>query len=96
MRGFGGARVLFVPHNGYVRAARFQGKPDRSPDLSESDNGDLYWHGYPRKMVWREYYMRMSPLNARTADADRGSLAKGGEEKSPYCPKFIIMGLITA
>ena len=23
-------------------------------------------------------------LNARTADADRGSLAKGGEEKSPY------------
>jgi hypothetical protein len=32
------------------------------------------------------------PLNGRTADADRGSLSKGGEEKSPYCPKFIIIG----
>jgi len=28
--------------------------------------------------------MLLAPLNARTADADRGSLAKGGEEKSPY------------
>jgi len=28
--------------------------------------------------------MLLSTLNARTADADRGSLAKGGEEKSPY------------
>jgi len=27
-------------------------------------------------------------LNARTADADRGSLAKGGEEKSPYVPNL--------
>jgi len=26
---------------------------------------------------------------ARTADADRGSLLKGGEEKSPYARKFI-------
>ena len=34
--------------------------------------------------------MRMSPLNPRTADADRGSLLKGGEEKSPYDPYPII------
>jgi len=33
------------------------------------------------------------PLNTRTADADRGSLAKGGEEKSPYCSNFIIRDL---
>jgi hypothetical protein len=28
------------------------------------------------------------PINGRTADANRGSLAKGGEEKSPYSPNF--------
>ena len=27
----------------------------------------------------------------RTADADRGSLGKGGEEKSPYNAKFIML-----
>jgi len=34
--------------------------------------------------------MLSSPLNTRTADADRGSLTKGGEEKSPYFLNFII------
>jgi hypothetical protein len=36
-----------------------------------------------KRNLWLKYW-RTTLLSARTADADRGSLAKGGEEKSPY------------
>src|SRR5688572_1353573 len=45
-------------------------------------------HCHPTSPTSEGVEISHSPLNGRTADANRRSLAKGGEEKSPYSPNF--------